>query len=201
MKIRVRQNEVNTKTKKKLIWRIGVLLVIILLVTIVFLFKHTTQPNISIDDMKAKAGDNVCVDVHISSFEDDYLATSFIIDFDQDKLEFVSIEQGNIPVESVDGTRSYPVWQYDAYTANLEGSVKTMYLDTTGGDNVLLCSTGTKKDALFRLNFKVKYTVTVDEELTIDFSQATFAKFHGDSVVNLSLENGIMKHLGKVKIQ
>lgn len=141
-----------------------------------------------------RIGENVVIDFKVSDIPDEYQAASFVIEFDNQKMKFKGIQQGNVAtVGNSTGDTQYPQWQFDADSANASGTINTMYLDMTAGEQPL-SSKGFEKgkqDVLFRMEFHILSTCASNDKLDLEISQGTFASV--DENLSLSLKKNNMK--------
>ena len=136
-----------------------------------------------------KIGDTVNVELKVSDIPEEYQASSFVIAFDNQKLKFKGILQGNVSsIDKNSGEKRFPEWQYDVESANASGTVSTMYLDMTAGEQPL-SREGFRKgsqDVLFRMEFEILPTCANRDNLELLISQATFASV--DEELSLALQ-------------
>ena len=106
-----------------------------------------------------------------------YPAASFSISFDTSKLEFLGLDEGNVPIHNA-GTAygvSLPAWSVNTDRANSTGLINIMYLDTTGGKYAFSEDLLGEKNILTRLNFRLRGSVAKGDVLDLTFEDAVFA--------------------------
>lgn len=176
--------------RKKLLIPVIIIFSIILGAAIFgILLKEPEKVKVYMKGESGRIGERVVVDLKVSDIPDEYQASSFVIDFNHQKLKLIAIEKGNIATVGKDSSiEQYPDWQFDADAANSSGKVSVMYLDMTAGDQPLSkrgFEKG-KKDVLFRMEFEVLSTCGENEKLKLGISQATFASV--DEKLSLALQ-------------
>lgn len=193
------------KTKKIIL--IALILAIIAIIVILLGNKKPNVPSggdpvlikenavLKIADTTAEGRETeVICDVTLSGLEDElYPAASFVIDFDKTKLEFISVDEGNILIPSDTG-EELPKWSFNVDKANEEGQIKTMYLDITGGMKAFSDEYIPENGILFRLRFRVRGGAEIGEEIPLVFSDAVFAA--NDESKSLSMTSGTLKANG-----
>ena len=138
-----------------------------------------TPPKLSISETK-----EFLVDVNISSFGDAlYPAVSMNISFDPSKLEFISVEEGNVFIrnDENDVTQKLPQWSCNPTQSNNTGLISIMYLDTTGGKNAFSKDLLAEDDnVVLRLKFRLRGSVRKGDVCDLIFEDAVFAASNGD---------------------
>lgn len=186
--------------KHKVVTGLAVLLVLSIL-TFVLIGKGglDEQPKLYFKDAELKRGKEVEIDVKLSNLKGEYPAASFEIVFDKNKMEFLEIRQGSMEIVNKNsGEIDIPEWQFSVEAANRNGSISTMFLDMTAGDNPLMQAKDKASDVLFRLVFRVKDSCSKGEKLQLTFKQATFAALdEKDSLAiyknNIKIKRGSFK--------
>lgn len=112
------------------------------------------------------------LDVSITSMgEALYPAASMSISFDSERLEFLGIAQGNVPVLSDTAEGMLPEWGVNIERSNEIGQINTMYLDITNGKNAFSGKLLSEdKNVLLRLEFRLRESASAGDicELTAD---------------------------------
>lgn len=111
-------------------------------------------------------GEEFYVYVKLYNFDGTYNGISLDIQYDQEKLEILSIEQGNLAPEK-EGANNI-VWDSNLEESKEDGNLKLMYLDTTLGE-FSLSGGGESKDAIL-LKLKVKIFDSIREGRSVFFS-------------------------------
>lgn len=137
------------------------------------------------------------VDMHLSDLGGSlYPAVSFSISFDNEKLEFTGIKEGDIYVHGDDGERTLPSWKCGTAKANEDGLINIMYLDISGGKYAFDRNLIEKdEDILLSLEFRLKNTAKKGDIYELAFEDACFAAADKEdslsvSAGNLDTENG-----------
>lgn len=159
-------------------------LLLILLIILSFILKDNvigvpvltieTPQKVSIEETK-----ELTLDMTISSFKDAiYPAASMSVIFDNSRLEFLRIDEGNVFIENgeSDMLQKLPDWNYNAEQSNKSGKINIMYLDTTGGKNAFSKKLLGKDDnVVLRLTFRLRGSVRSGDVLDLIFEDAIFA--------------------------
>lgn len=159
-------------------------LLLILLIILSFILKDNvigvpvltieTPQKVSIEETK-----ELTLDMTISSFKDAiYPAASMSVIFDNSRLEFLRIDEGNVFIENgeSDMLQKLPDWNYNAEQSNKSGKINIMYLDTTGGKNAFSKELLGKDDnVVLRLTFRLRGSVRSGDVLDLIFEDAIFA--------------------------
>lgn len=107
-----------------------------------------------------------------------YPAASFSIRFDPSKLEFLGVEEGNVPITDSASSSGYqlPQWSVNVERSNELGQINLMYLDTTGGTRAFvqqgLAESG---NVLLRLRFRLRGSAAAGDIYELGFDDAIFA--------------------------
>lgn len=176
--------------RKSIIAGVSVLAVILVVVLFVVVWKDKELVTVFMKGEGGKIGDTIVIDVKVSDIPGEYQASSFVIHFDNQKLKFKGLKQGNVAtVGKSSGSTVYPEWQYDVDSANTTGEISTMYLDMTAGEQPFSSRGFRKKkqDVLFRVEFEILTTCAVSDKLSLEVLQATFASV--DEKMSLTLQN------------
>ena len=208
--------DIGLKTKEFIIKNKKGIIVGLVAVVIVsggsFFIKNLSSPKLSLEGPKEKIvasnRDEIVIPAVLSKLPgNSYPAASVTIDFNKNKLEFVEIRIGTMETyddydESKDEEPRFkiPEWVYNTETANQDGVIKAMYLDTTASKNAYSQDgfEKDKKDIPFQLVFKLKDSVIAKDKLEISISQAVFATVNGDEDKStLSTKDGY----GKLKVE
>jgi len=110
--------------------------------------------------------------------ETDYPAASFSISFDQEKLEFLGLDEGNVSVKhpgSPSGS-ALPEWSVNVDKSNETGQINIMYLDMTGGKYAFskdLLQEG--NNVLLYLNFRLRGSAKQGDVYELCIDDAVFA--------------------------
>lgn len=178
--------------KKYRILSFAIVGVILLALLSTVILKDRQMVRVYMEGKDGKIGENVLIDFKVSAIPDEYQASSFVIEFDNQKLKFKGIQQGNVATVG-EGTEDmrYPEWQYDADSANASGTINTMYLDMTAGEQPLSHKgfEEGKQDVLFRMEFQILTTCASNEKLDLTISQGTFASVDEDLSLSLKKKN------------
>ena len=122
--------------------------------------------------------DTFVLDVTISSFGDAiYPAASMSIAFDASRLEFLGVEEGNVPIKG-DNTsgKALPEWSYNVAACNKSGRINVMYLDMTGGKNAFSKELLAIDDnVVLRLKFRLRGSARAGDVCDLIVEDAVFA--------------------------
>ena len=129
--------------------------------------------------LSASQNEEFTLDVSISHLgEVRYPAMSSSISFDPSRLEFLGVEEGNVPVLS-DGNsagRQLPEWNCNVDNSNQTGLINVMYLDMTGGRNAFCQELLAEEDnVVLRLKFRLRGSVRAGEVLDLIVEDSVFA--------------------------
>ena len=186
--------------KKKLLWFfcVAALLVVVTLLMPRHKEMLSGTPAIAVEPMRklsASQTEEFTLDVTISSLGDArYPAMSMSVSFDPSRLEFLSVEEGNIFIstdENHTGQR-LPVWSCNVQNSNDTGLINIMYLDMTGGRNAF-----TKKlladdyNVVLRLKFRLRGSVRPGDVLDLIVEDAVFAA--SDEAQSLAMTTDTLK--------
>lgn len=188
---------------------ICILLIIIFIAWAVWIFVKTeSNPCLSVVTPKsiaASCNEEFTVDLVMSNLPNDrYPAASITVEFDNSKLEFISVKPGTMmacrtnlssnELQSDALSGSVPVWNCDVDLSNQSGEIKTMYLDMTG-ENTAYCKAGfdkKTKNIVLRLNFKLKDIPLQDRKVYFLLTDVVFSTLSGDAnTASLSTSNPI----------
>ena len=197
--------------KKKIIISISVALLVAILIILFFVLKgcnaQQTKPTLLVETpqkISLSQKDKVTLDVTITSFgEAKYPAFSSSISFDNSKLEFLGLEEGNVFV--YDNTTAgdnvkLPEFGCNPEQCNKSGLINVMYLDTTGGKNAFSKDLLSKDDnVVFRISFRIKGSARANEVYDLIVEDAVFAA--SDEKQSLALtQNTLDVKNGKIVI-
>lgn len=191
--------------KKKITILLAVLLIAAVAVLSVFLIDFnnktgtfTASPAVTIETppkMSQSERGQFSLDIRLTSLgKTNYPASSFSIDFDSSKLEFVGIDEGNVTVTDAGNTSGHklPEWSVNVDRSNEIGQINIMYLDTTGGkyafSNRLLSK---EKNVLMKLIFRLRGGAVGGDICELSFNDAVFAA--SDDTKSLASANGTLK--------
>jgi len=196
------KHEKPKKERKKRRW-IWLLLLLLLLLAGAFLLMYfrggsSDTPTLIVETpqkLSLAQNDEFTLDVTVSSLgEVRYPAMSMSLSFDNSRLEFLGVEEGNVFIlsdESATG-RQLPTWSYSAATANQTGLINIMYLDMTGGKNAFCSELLAEEDnVVMRLRFRLRGSVRAGEVLDLILEDAVFAA--GDEQQSLAMTTGSLK--------
>ena len=191
------------KTKKKIFIGIGACVILLLLILFILLINghnnsiFSITPTIIIETpqkISKNETQEFSLDVTISSLgEAIYPAASMSIFFDSSRLEFISVEEGNLFIRN-DGNipKKLPDWSCNPEQCNKTGKINIMYLDTTGGkyafSNEFL---DTEDNVVLRLKFRLKGSVRSGDIYDLIFDDAVFAS--SDESESLAMSSGTLK--------
>lgn len=144
--------------------------------------------------IRASDTEEFVLDVSVSDLGDTlYPAASMSIGFDQSRLEFLGVREGNVFVHddaSVSG-QTLPQWSVNIENSNETGQINIMYLDLTGGryafDRQLLAE---KDNVVLRLAFRLRGSVRPGDVLEISLQDAVFAA--SDETQSLAMTTGTL---------
>ena len=176
----------NPKTKKKLFIGIGAgVLLLLLILFLLFMNRDKITggtPTLTIETpqkISKSETEEFTLDVTISSFGDAiYPAASMSISFDSSRLEFISVEEGNVFIRNDEGDvpQKLPNWSCNPEQCNKSGKINIMYLDTTGGKNAFSKELLAEEDnVVLRLTFRVRGSVRTGDVLDLIVEDAVFA--------------------------
>ena len=110
----------------------------------------------------------VVVDVTISDLgQVPYPAASASIRFDPSRLEFLSVQEGNVFVRDGAG-QDLPQWSCSPTQCNQSGVINVMYLDLTGGTQAF-------ERQLLRIAFRLRGSARVGDVYDLTVEDAVFA--------------------------
>ena len=173
--------------KKKIIISISAVLLVAILIILFFILKgcnaQQSKPTLIVEipqKISLSKEDKLTLDVTITNFgEAKYPAFSSSISFDNSKLEFLGLEEGNVFVynnaTSGDNVK-LPEFGCNPEQCNKSGMINVMYLDTTGGKNAFSKDLLSKEDnVVFRLSFRIKGSARANEVYDLIVEDAVFA--------------------------
>ncbi|MGL5315746.1 MAG: hypothetical protein ACRC92_21005 [Peptostreptococcaceae bacterium] len=209
-------NNIYLNTKEFIINNKKGIIIGLLAVVIVFggtyFMKNLSTPKLSLEVPKEKIiasnRDEIIIPAVLNKLPNNtYPAASVAINFDKNKLEFMGIKIGTMETyDDYDKSKDeeprfkIPEWVYNIETANQDGVIKAMYLDTTASKNAYSKDgyEKDKKDIPFQLVFKLKDSVIPKDKLEVSISEAVFATVNGDEDKStLSTKEGY----GKLKVE
>lgn len=171
-----------SRRRAVIIAAVALLLILLLLALYFFSPKKTAllQPAVALKaSQKASLskGGELTVDMSLTCLGNSiYPAASFSIEFDNDYLELLAIEEGNVFVLDEEGGKKLPVWSVNLEQSNKNGIINLMYLDITGEKNAFTQDLLEAEDnVLLRLKFKLRGSAHEGEVYGIDFADAVFA--------------------------
>ena len=192
----------NPKTKKKLFIGIGAgVLLLLLILFLLFMNRDKITggtPTLTIETpqkISKSETEEFTLDVTISSFGDAiYPAASMSISFDSSRLEFISVEEGNVFIRNDEGDvpQKLPNWSCNPEQCNKSGKINIMYLDTTGGKNAFSKELLAEEDnVVLRLKFRLRGSVRSGDICDLIFDDAVFAA--SDETQSLAMTRDTLK--------
>ena len=192
----------NPKTKKKLFIGIGAgVLLLLLILFLLFMNRDKITggtPTLTIETpqkISKSEAEEFTLDVTISSFGDAiYPAASMSISFDSSRLEFISVEEGNVFIRNDEGDvpQKLPNWSCNPEQCNKSGKINIMYLDTTGGKNAFSKELLAEEDnVVLRLKFRLRGSVRSGDICDLIFDDAVFAA--SDETQSLAMTTDTLK--------
>ena len=188
------------KKRRKWPW---ILLILLLLLIGAFLFMHfryesSGTPTLIVETpqkLSLAQNNEFTLDVTISSLGDArYPAMSMSLSFDNSRLEFIGLEEGNVFIlsnESASG-QQLPTWSYSAANANQTGLINIMYLDMTGGKNAFCSDLLAEEDnVVLRLKFRLRGSIRAGDVLDLILEDAVFAASNEQE--SLAMTTGSLK--------
>ena len=185
--------------KKRWYWCLGVCIVVAALLWLLGGGAPTDQiPTLAVETpqkMSSSQTEELTLDVTISSLgETRYPAMSMCVSFDPSRLEFLSVEEGNIFIstdENHTGQR-LPVWNCNVQSSNETGRINIMYLDMTGGRNAFTQELLAEEDnVVLRLKFRLRGSVKAGDVLDLIVEDAVFAA--SDETQSLAMTANTLK--------
>lgn len=160
----------NRKNKKKLVAiTVGIVSLVLLaaIACAVFFLRERAKierlPTVTIETVERLSEADrelFYVNVTLSAMGDAlYPAASLSLSFDSYHLEFLGIEDGNIPVLSPETEFVLPTWSVNVDHSNKVGRINTMYLDISGGKYAFskeCMHTDGRDNVLLRLKFRLR---------------------------------------------
>lgn len=105
-----------------------------------------------------------------------YPAASMTIAFDPSRLEFLGVEEGNVPVSDDATGQKLPEWSWNSDSANATGTINLMYLDMTGGRCAFRRALLPENErVVLRLRFRLRGSVAAGDVLDLTVQDAVFA--------------------------
>lgn len=139
--------------------------------------------------------DEFTLDVTVSDLgEVRYPAMSMSIYFDASRLEFLSVEEGNVFVLSDENStgRKLPDWSCNVKNSNDTGVINIMYLDMTGGRNAFSKELLAEDyNVVLRLRFRLRGSVRAGDVLDLIVEDAVFAA--SDETQSLAMTTNTLK--------
>jgi len=192
----------NPKTKKKLFIGIGTGVLLLLLIFFLLFMNWdkivSGTPTLTIETpqkINISEAEEFTLDVTVSALgEAIYPAASMSIAFDSSRLEFISVEEGNVFIRNDEGdiSQKLPNWSCNPEQCNKSGKINIMYLDTTGGKNafskVLLAE---EDNVVLRLKFRLRGSVRKGDVYDLVFEDAVFAA--SDETESLAMTRDTLK--------
>lgn len=120
-----------------------------------------------------------------------YPAASFSISFDPSKLEFLGIDEGNVPVLSSTSSSGakLPEWVVNTERSNDTGIINIIYLDMTGGGSAFSGELLADEDnVLLMLNFRLRGSARQGDILELGLNDAVFAAVDETESLSCSAE-------------
>lgn len=186
-KVETLNKEVKNSKKKKRIIIISIAVILVILLILFFVLKKNdilnSKPTLIVETpqkISLSQDDTVALDVTITNLgEAKYPAFSSSISFDNSKLEFLGLEEGNVFV--YDNATSgkdvkLPEFSCNPEQCNKSGLINIMYLDTTGGKNAFCKDLLEDEDnVMYRMNFRIKGSARAGEVYDLIVEDAVFA--------------------------
>ena len=186
-KVETLNKEVKNSKKKKKIIIITIAVILVILLILFFVLKKNdilnSKPTLIVETpqkISLSQDDTVNLDVTITNLgEAKYPAFSSSISFDNSKLEFLGLEEGNVFVynNATSGEDvKLPELSCNAEQCNKSGLINIMYLDTTGGKNAFCKDLLEDEDnVMYRMNFRIKGSARAGEVYDLIVEDAVFA--------------------------
>ncbi len=185
----------STKSKKNILPIILLILIIILLVSgisliILNITKNSNVPKLYMETnarLVAMSQEEFYIDINLSEFPEDsvYPASSFILAFDNDKLEFTGLRLGTMGVCDESGQNlNTPTWECNTELSNQKATISAMYMDMTANDSSYRSKGYEKgsKDTMARVQFILKDSAVKGDELKFSFQDAVLASIDNSSL-------------------
>ena len=182
----------NLPKKKKIIFITSLAILLIIILLGLFLLRgcdsFSSVPTLTIESPQKKSitdHDPFTLDMTISDFGDSlYPAASFSIEFDNSRLEFLGIEEGNLFILDNNASGKLPEWSTNTEHSNKSGIINIMYLDMTGGKYAFTKDLLAEEDnVVLRLSFRLRGSARKGDVYELNINDAVFAA----SNENLSL--------------
>lgn len=197
-----------SKIKKRNLFIISILMGLVIIFSLVrSRIDDKKEPTIYLTSdakLKAMSNEEFYIDVKLSSFPKDsvFPAASFLITFDQTKVQFTGLKLGTMPTGDEAGKKeslSIPVWKSNTDVANETGTISAIYLDMSASNHSYrdYCFASHDKDILVRLNFTLLDSAQAGDKLTFTFQDAVLAavKESGNSSIAMTDETLKIKDL------
>lgn len=192
MKENKENKEIKEKVEKKLITsrrkKIKLVSIIVIVIAIIMFSAFTIydliKPSIILTSPKTVSfseGKEFVVNVKLTKLPKDiYPAASIALKFNNERVEFLRIEEGTLGVGSGESFE-IPKWSFNVQRSNSIGSVNAMYLDTTTKDKSYIGNNfqEDKDNIVIRYVFKLKSSAQVDDEYSFTIEDAVFATVGG----------------------
>ena len=145
--------------------------------------------------LSASQTEEFILDVTVSSLENiRYPAMSMSIAFDPSRLEFLSVEEGNVFVLSDESStgQALPEWSCNVQNSNDTGLINIMYLDMTGGKNAFTKDLlADDYNVVLRLKFRLRGSIRPGDVLDLIVEDAVFAA--SDETQSLAMTTDTLK--------
>lgn len=186
-KVETLNREVKNSKKKKRIIIISIAIILVILLILFFVLKKDdvfrSKSTLIVETpqkISLSQDDTVSLDVTVTSLgEAKYPAFSSSISFDNSKLEFLGLKEGNVYVynNATSGEDvKLPEFSCNVEQCNKSGLINIMYLDTTGGKNSFSQELLEEKDnVVYRMNFRIKGSARAGEVYNLIVEDAVFA--------------------------
>ena len=187
--------------KKRWPWLVGgcILIAVIILLLVRCGGEPTvSEPTLIVETpqkLSAAQTNEFTLDVTVSSLGDArYPAMSMSIAFDSSRLEFLSVEEGNIFILSDENStgQQLPDWSCNVQNSNDTGLINIMYLDITGGKNAFTRDLlADDYNVVLRLKFRLRGSVRPGDVLDLIVEDAVFAA--SDETQSLAMTTDTLK--------
>lgn len=188
-----------TTKKKKKAW-LWVLLAVIL-AALLFLLRQCGSPlgtptlTVETPSQKLTAGEEFVLDVTVSRLDEAlYPAASMSIVFDPSRLEFLTVEEGNVFILDAANTagQQLPNWSCNVQNSNDTGCINVMYLDMTGGKYAFSSDLlAEENNVVLRLRFRLRGSARSGDVLDLIVEDAVFAA--SDESQSLAMTRGTLR--------
>lgn len=181
----IEENKQGKKKNKKILKILVMLIIIAVIITLVTVtISDIIKPSLVLTSPKyvsISEGKEFTVSVELTSMPDEeYPAASISLDFDNDRMEFLRVEQGTLGVGKGDKFE-IPTWAFNAQRSNSIGSVNAMYMDVTTKDKAYIKDNfeENKENIVIKYVFKLKSSAREGDKYKFHISDAVFAKVGG----------------------